>query len=108
MEAEPRLRVAVYDFALPLFAEQRAAAYAFASGEVGSGYDYAGVARFISRRRGPSDARWFCSEFVAATCATVGRFLFHETEPHEVPPGLLPRSLALRYVAELPAYLARL
>lgn len=39
--------------------------------QVGMGYDFRSVFRFISRRPG-RDGRWFCSELVHAACLQVG------------------------------------
>ncbi len=68
---------------------QWADAIAFALAEVGRGYDYWAIIRFISRRRMPENDKWFCSELVFAALAHVGVKLFERIEPWAVSPGLL-------------------
>ena len=64
-------------------------AIAFALAEVGKGYDYWAIVRFVSRRRMPDNDRWFCSELVFAALAHVGVRIFERIEPWAVSPGLL-------------------
>lgn len=64
-------------------------AIAFAMAEVGRGYDYWAVIRFISRQRMPDNQRWFCSELVFAAMAHAGARLFERIEPWAVSPGLI-------------------
>lgn len=61
----------------------------FARSELGSGYDYAGVMRFVLpwMKQHPDD--WFCSEFVIACCQQVG--LFRDLTPWKVSPNALAR-----------------
>lgn len=66
--------------------------------QLGKPYDLTMVARFVSRRgeTRKSAGKWFCSELVAAAFAHVGVPLFLDTEPWEVAPSWLPRSLLVR------------
>jgi uncharacterized protein YycO len=62
----------------------------FALDQVGKGYDYVGVARFITRKRHYTDIdKWFCSELVFAALQSVGFAPFDRIEPWAVSPGLL-------------------
>lgn len=67
---------------------------AFLDAQVGKGYDWTMVARFVTRRqesRASSD-RWFCSELAFAAFQQAGVTLLRATEPWEVSPGMLARS----------------
>ena len=65
-------------------------AIGFALDQVGKGYDYVGVARFITRQKGyPDLKKWFCSELVFAALEWVGWAPFDRIEPWAVSPGLL-------------------
>lgn len=68
------------------------------SEQEGKKYDLTMVARFVSRRgeARKSSGKWFCSELVAAAFEHVGLPLFQDTEPWEVAPSWLPRSLLVR------------
>lgn len=44
----------------------------FAEEQVGKGYDFKSVWRFLSRRSVALDDRWFCSEYLLATCEAGG------------------------------------
>ncbi len=55
-------------------------------------YDTIAICRFLTRRRGKSDTRWFCSELVFAALQHVGITLLRDTEAWEVSPGLLSKS----------------
>jgi uncharacterized protein YycO len=91
---------AVDYFALPLNAVQYDRLVAFLEKQVGKGYDWTMVARFVSRRQESraSTEKWFCSELAYAAVMVAGRDLLRETEPWEVSPGLLGRSPLLRKV----------
>ncbi len=67
-------------------------AIGFAFRELGAKYDWIGVARFVSRLRGPSNDRWFCSELVAAAISEAGLRLLDRVPPVEVSPHLLSLS----------------
>lgn len=75
-------------------------AIAFALDQLGKGYDYLGVLRFVSRQRGSADLdRWFCSELVFAALQSVGVSPFARIEPWAVAPSLLAISPLLEPVA---------
>lgn len=69
-------------------------AAAFALEQVGKGYDWTSVLRFVSRRQARREAAgvWFCSELVFAAYQQAGIELLRAVEPWEVSPGLLARS----------------
>jgi hypothetical protein len=69
-------------------------AIAWARGQVGCGYDYRGVLRFVSRRKALPDRRWFCSELVYAALALAGNRLLSlgSGEAGIVSPGMLALS----------------
>lgn len=62
--------------------------------QIGKPYDYAMVARFVTRQQESrkSKGKWFCSELAYATYCHAGIDLFRDTEPWEVSPGLLART----------------
>lgn len=66
--------------------------YSFMQSQVGRGYDYLGVLRFVSRQRNTTNEEWFCSELVYAAFLAAGINLLARSEPWEVSPGLLARS----------------
>lgn len=71
----------------------------FLDRQVGAGYDYRQVFRFVTRIPGvhrSSVDRWFCSELVYAAFRSAGVELLTHTAAHEVTPGLLARTPALR------------
>lgn len=76
-------------YAVPLTPMQWRTALAFAEQQIGSGYDYWGVIRFIDRRNMPDNKKWFCSELVFAALAFAGVRLFERIDAGEVSPGLL-------------------
>lgn len=90
-------------FAVPSMTEaQWADALGFARSKIGAGYDYWGVARFLSRRRASANDRWFCSELVFAALAHAGVRLFERVEPWAVSPGLLALSPLLNQIPTRP------
>jgi uncharacterized protein YycO len=54
---------------------------AFLEAQIGKGYDYFGVLRFLSRRNRDNPNRWFCSELVVAAFRHAGVQLFHPQVP---------------------------
>ena len=52
-------------------------ALVFLHKQLGKGYDFVSVARFLSRRQAPANDKWFCSELVLETLAQVGIVLLH-------------------------------
>lgn len=83
---------------LGMRAEQWDKAIKVALAEVGKGYDYWAIIRFISRGRMPENDSWFCSELVFSALAQAGVKLFDRIEPSAVSPGLLAISPMLRLV----------
>jgi uncharacterized protein YycO len=61
----------------------------FAHAEVGSGYDYRSIFRFLTRRAAGSDTRWFCSELVFAALQEARVNLLERTHAWAVAPGHL-------------------
>jgi uncharacterized protein YycO len=85
-------RIALYTYRDPLTPDERARFLDFMREQLGSPYDWAGVFRFITRRRHAHDEAWFCSEIVAHASLAAGRPLLMQTEPWEVKPADIPRS----------------
>lgn len=80
--------------------DQWGQALRFAYRQIGAGYDYISVARFVSRRNAPDNGRWFCSELVAAALQVAGVQLLARVDPAEVSPAMLSWSpLLIREVA---------
>lgn len=69
---------------------------AFLFRELGQGYDYWGILRFISRRRMPVNAKWFCSEYGFEAVLAGGVRLLQRIESAEVHPGLVRLSPLLK------------
>jgi uncharacterized protein YycO len=80
--------------------EQWIAALDFALRQVGQGYDYWAIMRFVSRRHMPDNDRWFCSELVFAALEAAGVRLFERIEAWAVSPGLLAIAPRLTGVAQ--------
>lgn len=76
---------------------------AFSEAQIGKGYDYTMVIRFVTRlqetRR--STGKWFCSELVFAAIQKAGVNLLERIEPWAVSPELL--SLSPLLISEAPA-----
>lgn len=70
-------------------AEQWTQAIDLAVTQVGKKYDYWGVLTFISRRKAPSNDKWFCSELVFEALQHAGINLLERIEANEVSPGHL-------------------
>lgn len=88
--ANPDLRRAdIFDYVEHIHSGLAFSMYNFAKAQLGKGYDYFGVARFISRRRLPENDRWFCSELVFAAFRSVGIRLLERIEAWQVDPGML-------------------
>jgi len=68
----------------------------FCYAENGAGYDWKGIARFVTRLPGGDPQRWFCSELVAAAFRAAGVPLLARIEPWAVSPELLSISTKLR------------
>jgi uncharacterized protein YycO len=67
-------------------------AISFATAQVGKGYDYWGIVRFISRGNMPDNDKWFCSELVFDAFAAAGIPLLARTHGWAVSPGVLALS----------------
>lgn len=74
---------------------QHAAVEGFLQRRVGSGYDWLGVARFLSGVNRNNMERWFCSELVAEACEMAGLPL-HRTDAWRISPSTLAWSVQLR------------
>ena len=72
----------------------------FANGELGCGYDYWAVVRFVSRRRMPKNDKWFCSELVFAALQAAGVNLLERIEASEVSPQAIRTSPLLQPLAK--------
>ena len=64
--------------------------------QLGKKYDWTSVARFVTRRQNRRERAhvWFCSELVFAALQKIGHPLLSNTQPWEVSPSWIPRSLA--------------
>lgn len=67
---------------------QWACALKYAEGELGCGYDYRGIIRFITRKDGGDPTRWWCSELAFAAIANIGIALLR-ANPWQVDPARL-------------------
>ena len=63
--------------------------------QLGAGYDYWAIVRFVSRVRVPQNGRWFCSELVFAALEAAGVRLLDRIDAWAVSPGLLALSILL-------------
>lgn len=63
--------------------------------QLGKGYDYRGLARFVTRRVRGDDERLFCSEYVAEAFGRIGRPL-SRAHPWLISPEELSRSTEIR------------
>ena len=72
--------------------QQWKTAIQFAQGQIGKGYDYWAIIRFISRNRMPENDRYFCSELVVEALESAGVKLLERTHPWAISPGLLALS----------------
>lgn len=89
----------VHRFEIPSMTEEQGRkALDFALSQVGRGYDYLGVLRFISRSSMLDDDRWFCSELVMESLRRADVRLFERVHSWEVSPGMLAASPLLRPV----------
>lgn len=70
------------------------AALTFAKAQIGKGYDWTMVIRFLTRQpeSRKQSKKWFCSELVYASFAEAGWPLLRDTAPWEVSPELLSKS----------------
>jgi uncharacterized protein YycO len=68
----------------------------FAQQQIGLGYDYRGVLRFVSRARNDDNQRWFCSELVFRACEAAGVPLLSRIHAGAVAPSHLALSPLLK------------
>ncbi|WP_009965321.1 hypothetical protein [Verrucomicrobium spinosum] len=73
-------------------------AFRFAEAQIGMGYDYRSVARFVSRVSARENERWFCSELVFAALHHAGVDLLARIPAAEVAPGHLAWSTLMQPV----------
>ena len=91
-------------YAVPITHTQAVTMDEWLKRQLGKGYDFTMVMRFVTRTRESrrSSGRWFCSELVFAAFQAAGVDLLANTEPWEVSPGLLARSTLMRRVLITP------
>lgn len=68
----------------------------FAEKQVGKGYDYLAILRFIDRERMPENDKWFCSELAFAALKEAGVIALERIDESNVSPHLLSISPFLR------------
>jgi uncharacterized protein YycO len=71
----------------------------FLEEQVGKGYDFAGVVRFVTREKAKDDDTWFCSELVYEALRQAGMKLLRCDESWKVSPGLLALAPSLHSIA---------
>lgn len=65
--------------------------------QVGKKYDFRSVFRFITRKRGMSDGKWFCSELVFEALQYANIVPLRRIQSQDVSPQLLSLSPFLKY-----------
>lgn len=72
--------------------------------QIGKGYDYTMVARFVTRQKETrkSSGKWFCSELAFQYAKEAGVDLLRDTEAWEVSPGLFAKSPRLTLYTAAP------
>jgi len=91
----PGTRVIFLD--LDLTPEQVERIESFLTSQLGKGYDFLGVNRFLTRSQTPDDPeRWFCSELIFAAFLHAGIELLARVEARKVMPVMLFYSPLLR------------
>lgn len=88
------------DYRVNITLEQELEMEKFLRRQLGKGYDYTMVLRFITRQQETrkSTGMWFCSELVFASFQKVGINLLERCEPWEVSPALLSLSPSLKLI----------
>jgi hypothetical protein len=88
------------DFLVSIEKEKKAPLVEFLEKQLSKKYDYISVLRFITRSQETrkSAGKWFCSEIIFAALKKVGIVLFNLTEPFEVNPDDLKRSVVTNKV----------
>lgn len=81
-------------FPIQVTEEQYLKIQQFAKAQLGKGYDYTMVIRFLTRKKASNESTnsWFCSELVFACFIAAGIELFKRTKAWEVNPSMLPKS----------------
>ena len=92
-----RTQVDVFGFYPPLSPEENRALHLAAISYVGRPYDYKSVLRFVTKIRGKTDKRVFCSEMLCECCELIQRPLFLRTPAWKIPPDWLQMTLGLRF-----------
>jgi len=68
----------------------------FVQDQVGKPYDLWGIHGFLWRRDTQRSQSWFCSELFAAAYQEAGKKLYNDTEPSQISPSMVARSIALK------------
>jgi uncharacterized protein YycO len=90
--------VDLYSFVEPLTRMEFLQMADFATAQLGKDYDWRGVLKFVTKRKGKEDwSKWWCSELAFETFEAGNRQPLARTEGWEVPPDWLPRSPLFRY-----------
>jgi hypothetical protein len=89
LEVGKKCSVDIYE--VEVSESQRTAIVDFLANQIGKGYDYTMVIRFLTRQQESrkSSGKWFCSELVFAAFEKAGITLLNNVEPWEVSPALL-------------------
>lgn len=93
-----KLRVEIHE--LNIFGLHENRARAFAEAQVDKPYDYAAIGRFLSRGRGVTNEKWFCSE-LAYAATEVGGISLLRSDAWRVAPGDLAESPLLSFAGLL-------
>ena len=95
--------VDLFEFVVPLTEDEELAMSSFLVRQLGKGYDYEAIIRFLTRE--PVDhwhrQKWFCSELAFEAALTCGRRLLERCAAWEIPPRDVPRSPLLKFSKNL-------
>lgn len=86
------------DFFVVTGAYRNLTAVNFIEDQIGKGYDWFGVLRFIPRWR-KSNNRWFCSELIYEAMRRAGLTMLRDIPASKVSPGLLSQSPYLTQIS---------
>lgn len=90
--------VDIYSLVHPFTRDEKTRVRVFLGSQLGKGYDFRSVFRFITRNNTPSDnTKLFCSEYAFMAFAAGGRELLCRAEPYRIPPCWIPMSPLLKY-----------
>ena len=95
---DPKTRVDLFEYVVPLTEFQILVALSFARAQAGDPYDWRGCLSFVLRRRMQRDGAWFCSELVAESMLRAGRPIYN-CDPWKVSPGMVAISPVVRRAA---------